>query len=613
MLPLSVRQEVMHAICWTLIHSLWLGILAAMLAGIVIICTRKLPVVIRYRLLAMDLVLFVLAVGITFCYQLKQGEVAGSQTLVSATMKQTIVAESGSANPGRSLADQQASADHQLLANYWSLLDYQPVVNYLNRHAFIIVDIWLICLFIQLSRLMAGLYGIGRLRRTGTSPSDKWNDTLLLLSGQLGLKRRVGLLESASVKIPAAIGVFKPVILVPLGILSNLPAEQVETVLLHELAHIKRGDYLTNLLLHITEAVFFFNPGLRWLNALIRREREACCDDMVLAVTPDRTIYLDALVSFREYLKGKTSLNYTVALGKGRKSLLWRVQRILANENKNLDIMEKTILSFGLAAVIAVGLISMKPAQTDTLRPVNISAPVPPPPVPAATVKADIPPPALMVTPTTPRPTARTIKDTLPVRDTLHRQLRRDSPIIQRDSLDILKRETERNNLEVQSYLYDAVKQHLAEEQEMRSKLLKDTLSRLNPNTMSKDDILKLANHDIQLSIDQQLLNNQIAKLAEDRARIVNDHAQIVEDEPSGNSDRRIQGITNSLLEAGLIPDDKTFSFSLNSERLLVNDKTAPAPIFQKLKERYLHSPRDHFNYMKHGGNTVTNISETRD
>jgi hypothetical protein len=170
------------------------------------------------------------------------------------------------------------------------------------------------------------------------------------------------------------------------------------------------------------------------------------------------------------------------------------------------------------------------------------------------------------------------------------------------------------------SYLYDAVKQHLAEEQAMRSKVLMDTLSRLNLDTMSKDEILKLVNHDLKLTIDQQLLNNQIAKLAEERARltydhaqIVNDHAQIVEDEPSGNSDRRIQGITNSLIEAGLIPDTKTFSFSLNSERLLVNDKTAPAPVFQKLKERYLHSPKDHFNYMQHDGNTMTNISITKD
>jgi len=598
MLPLSIRQEVIQAICWTLIHSLWLGVLAAMLAAVVIVSTRRSPVIIRYRLLTMDLVLFVLAVGIT-----------GSKMFVHAPVKQTVIVLSDPSGFVQPIAGPRTATDQQVSADYHPWVNYRPVVNYLNRHAFIIVDIWLLCLFIQLGRLMTGLYGIRRLRRTGTRPSGKWQDTLLLLSGQLGLKRKVGLLESAFIKIPSAIGFFKPVILIPLGILSNLPAEQVETVLLHELAHIKRGDYLTNLLLHITEAVFFFNPGLLWLNTLIRREREACCDDMVLAVTPDRTVYLDALVSFREYLTGKPGPLYAVALGKGRNSLLWRVRRMLANENKNLDIMEKTILSFGLAAVIAVGLISMKPA----------AAQVSPPPVPAATAKAGAPPP---VPPPPVPPVAATmaapriIKDTLLMRDTLPHRMRRDNPVILKDSLDILKRDAERNDLEMQSYLYDAVKKHLAEEQAMRSKLLMDTLSRLNSNTMSKEEVLKLVNHDIQLTIDKELLNGQIAKLAEERAKMASDQeqmARVVEDEPSGNTDRRIQRITNSLIEAGLIPDTKTFSFNLDSERLLVNGKPAPAAVFQKLKERYLHSPKDHFNYMQNGGNTVTNISVEKD
>ena len=558
MLPPYIRQEVIHAICWTLIHSLWLGILAAMLAGIVIICTRKLPVVIRYRLLAIDLVLFVLAVGITFCYQLKQGHsesaVAGSHTLVPAAVNQTIVAQEGSPN---------------FMGDYGSLVDYRPVVNYLNRHAFIIVDIWLICLFIQLSRLMAGLYGIGRIRRNGTKPPGKWNDTLLLLSGQLGLKRRVSLLESASVKIPAAFGFFKPVILVPLGILSNLPAEQVETILLHELAHIKRGDYLTNLLLHITEAVFFFNPGLRWLNALIRREREACCDDMVLSVTVDRTIYVNALVSFREYFTGKTSSPYAVALGKGRNSLLWRVRRMLTHENKTLDIMEKTILSFGLAAVIAVGLISMKPATTfaQVKAAANTDAPPPVPPAPVPSVTASVP-----------RPQLRINKDTLP-----RQQFREDS---------VRKRKAELDAQQANSYTSDAMKR-LIEEQTLRNKAMLDSLYTLHRDTLQ--------------------MNADAAKLAEEHAKMTIDRLQLTSDETSGSSDRRIQLITNTLKDAGLIPDLRDFSFSLNSERLLVNGKPAPAPVFQKLKERYLHSSKDHFNYMRHEGNAQTEISLEND
>jgi bla regulator protein BlaR1 len=83
--------------------------------------------------------------------------------------------------------------------------------------------------------------------------------------------------------------------------LSQLPPDQVEAVLLHELAHIRRGDYAVNLLLLLTEAIFFFNPGMRWIASLIRREREACCDDIVLAGTPDKDCYFEALVAFTQW------------------------------------------------------------------------------------------------------------------------------------------------------------------------------------------------------------------------------------------------------------------------------------------------------------------------
>jgi bla regulator protein BlaR1 len=508
MQPQYIGQAAVHAICWTLMHSLWQGILAAMLAGLVIICTRKLPALIRYRLLAMDLLLFVLAVGITFWYQVKQvhggSALAGSQILVPALDQTT---GTGSSNLVRSHAD------------YQPLLNYRPVVNYLNRHAFIIVDVWLLCLFVQLSRLMAGLYGIRRLRRSAAIPAGKWSDTMLLLAGQLGLKRKVSLLESASIKIPAAIGFFKPVILVPLGLLSNLPADQVETILLHELAHIKRGDYLTNLLLHITEALFFFNPGLRWLNALIRREREACCDDMVLSVTVDRTVYLDALVSFREYITGKRTSSYAVALGRGRRPLFWRVRRMLTQENKTLDIMEKTILSFGLAALIAVGLISMNPVQAQT---------PPAPPIPA------------------PLPPAKTVPVPIIIRDTLPGQAQRDTLQLTRD----------------------------------REKLAKD----------------------------RERTALGLARIVKDTPQLTRDREKLAMD-----SEQRIYRIIGDLKENHLIPDENLFSFSLDSDRLLVNDKPAPDPVFQKLKGKYVHSPSEHFSYLHNGRSTQTDISVDND
>ena len=261
--------------------------------------------------------------------------------------------------------------------------------------------------------------------------------------------------------------------------------------------------------------------------------------------------------------------------------------------------MEKTILSFGLAAVIAVGLISMKPAA--------------PPAVQAPTVTA-----------TAPRLASGIIKDTFPtiIKDVKPRLLRRDS---------LLKRKAELDDLAVQAYLYDVMKKHLEEERMLSNKLLQDTFSRLGSgrvDSMSKDEVLQLVGHDLKLAIDKQLLNAEIAKLDNERAKMGYEHAKIIEDQHAklandsyqlfndkmvGSTDRRVQQITRSLKDAGLIPDDDSFTFSLNSERLLVNGRSAPAPVFQKLKEGYLHSPREHIDYMQHGGSSTTDICMDKD
>jgi len=154
--------------------------------------------------------------------------------------------------------------------------------------------------------------------------------------------------------VPAVVGLLKPVILVPLGIFSHLSVEQVEAILVHELAHIRRKDFAVNLLQRIAESFFFFNPCIIWMSSLIREEREACCDDIVLEYTADKKIYLEALISFRDtsFLAG----GHVLALA-GTHSLLNRVKRILTNENKKLNIMEKITLIVMVLVLTAFGFI----------------------------------------------------------------------------------------------------------------------------------------------------------------------------------------------------------------------------------------------------------------
>ena len=98
------------------------------------------------------------------------------------------------------------------------------------------------------------------------------------------IARPVVLLESCLADVPLVIGWLRPVIVAPIGMLAGLPADHVEAILLHELAHIRRADYLVNLVQTAVEGILFYHPAVWWVSGGVRAERENCCDDQVAAV-----------------------------------------------------------------------------------------------------------------------------------------------------------------------------------------------------------------------------------------------------------------------------------------------------------------------------------------
>ena len=140
-----------------------------------------------------------------------------------------------------------------------------------------------------------------RLRRRGVCAApQEWQNTILRLSARVRLSRPVVLLESALTETPVTIGIWKPVILLPLGLLAGLPADQVEAILLHELAHIRRHDFLVNLLQTLVEGLLFYHPATWWVSRTIRREREMCCDDLATEAMGDVITYTKALATLAE-------------------------------------------------------------------------------------------------------------------------------------------------------------------------------------------------------------------------------------------------------------------------------------------------------------------------
>ena len=152
------------------------------------------------------------------------------------------------------------------------------------------------------------------------------------MAAQLGIKQKVKIYLSTLVDCPLTIGYLKPIILVPIATINHLTTEQLEAVLLHELAHIRRADYLINLLLNVIETILFFNPFTRLISQNINKEREHCCDDWVIQFKYNAPMYAEALL--RIACMQTSSSIAMKAEGKGEDELLWRVKRILNHQQK---------------------------------------------------------------------------------------------------------------------------------------------------------------------------------------------------------------------------------------------------------------------------------------
>src|SRR4029077_4514355 len=156
-------------------------------------------------------------------------------------------------------------------------------------------------------------------------PPPEWQEILGKLGARIGISRPVRLLVFAIVQVPTVIGWLRPVVLVPVGALSGLPAEHLEALLLHELAHIRRHDYLVNILQSIAEALLFYHPAVWWVSGHIRADRELCCDDMAVSASGDALMYARALAQLESCRPAQ--LGATIPANGG--SLAERIGRLL--------------------------------------------------------------------------------------------------------------------------------------------------------------------------------------------------------------------------------------------------------------------------------------------
>ncbi len=189
-----------------------------------------------------------------------------------------------------------------------------------------VVAAWLAGVTVFWMRLASNWMLAARMRsRFVRGAPAEWQRLLGRLGARIGLVRPVRLLVSSMVDAPAVIGWLRPMVLVPVGMLAGLAPEQVEMLLLHELAHIRRHDYLVNILQSVAEALLFYNPAVWWVSGHIRAERELCCDDVAVSANGDVLTYARALAE----LEACRPVRVRTALAANGGSLADRIARLL--------------------------------------------------------------------------------------------------------------------------------------------------------------------------------------------------------------------------------------------------------------------------------------------
>ncbi len=175
-------------------------------------------------------------------------------------------------------------------------------------------------------RLAGGWWHARQLVSRGTRPlSAEWQDVRDRLAERLGLTRAVTLLESTRLQVPVVVGWLRPVLIVPTAVLGGLSPQQIEAVIAHELAHIRRHDYLVNLLQSAVETLLFYHPAVWWVSRSVRVEREHCCDDLAVVACGDAVLYARALTAIETMRYEEMG----VAMAVTGSPLVARVRRLL--------------------------------------------------------------------------------------------------------------------------------------------------------------------------------------------------------------------------------------------------------------------------------------------
>jgi bla regulator protein BlaR1 len=224
-----------------------------------------------------------------------------------------------------------------------------------SHYAYLITGLYFVGLVFCTLKLSLGLINISWFKNNKQLKSDPYlTEISVRLSSNFRLIKTVSVYLSDKICVPLTLGFIKPIIVFPIALINQLSAEQTEAILLHELAHIKRNDYLLNLLLGIVRSFLFFNPVVWLMEREINKYREQCCDDLVLDNTQHKIAYARALLLIEE--NRSTQLTFALPSNGKKYTLLNRIKRITQMKTNNPSPQNKFVVLLLILVTISVSV-----------------------------------------------------------------------------------------------------------------------------------------------------------------------------------------------------------------------------------------------------------------
>jgi bla regulator protein BlaR1 len=341
-----IAEPYLLALGWMIVHALWQIAGVGLILWLSLRFFGKKSAAFKYRLSISALLLITVLALVTFIYAIPESGMIPSHAI---------------ANPEDAAQWQQTSSDHLIEASSDWMIVSKRIENWLPT----LVQVWFLGAMLFLVRLATSLADIRNLRQKQHDTAESiWQQVLDKQLTSLKMSQPVQLLKSIHVDMPMTYGVWKPVILIPAALFFQLSPLQLEAIIAHELSHIKRHDYLVNLIQSVLEVLFFFHPIFWWINKTAKEQRENACDDLAISMGISPKDLAFGLTNVLNYAKNPTP-EIAMAAAKSENPTLNRIKRIMGvktSSSQPTTITSMTMMiTLLLGATLMVGA-SDKPA-----------------------------------------------------------------------------------------------------------------------------------------------------------------------------------------------------------------------------------------------------------